>query len=66
MLIRFGKVHAAIPLIVTPHSLATLAPQGNTGAIQSTLLLRSGLAAERLTKLLEAMAHGRLGAVPAP
>ena len=36
------------------------------GAIQSTLFFRSGLAGERLTELLEVMAHGCLGTAPAP
>jgi hypothetical protein len=36
------------------------------GAIQSTLFFRSGLTDERLTELLEVMAHGCLGISPAP
>jgi hypothetical protein len=36
------------------------------GAIQSTLFFRSGLAGERLTELLEGMAHGCLGTDPVP
>ena len=41
-----------------------LAVHAAIGAIQSTLFFRSGLAAERLTELLEVMAHGCLGTVP--
>src|SRR6266568_5171461 len=36
------------------------------GAIQSTLFFRSGLADERLTELLESMAHSCLGTDPVP
>jgi len=43
-----------------------LAVHAAIGAIQSILFFRSGLAAERLTELLEAMAHGCLGTVPVP
>ena len=43
-----------------------LAVHAAIGAIQSTLFFRSGLADERLTELLEVMAHGCLGTVPAP
>jgi AcrR family transcriptional regulator len=42
-----------------------LAVHAAIGAIQSTLFFRSGLADERLTELLEVMAHGCLGTVPA-
>jgi AcrR family transcriptional regulator len=42
-----------------------LAVHAAIGAIQSTLFFRSGLADERLTKLLEGMAHGCLGTDPA-
>ena len=38
-----------------------LAVHAAIGAIQSTLFFRSGLADERLTELLESMAHGCLG-----
>ena len=41
-----------------------LAVHAAIGAIQSTLFFRSGLAAERLSKLLEVMAHGCLGTTP--
>jgi AcrR family transcriptional regulator len=43
-----------------------LAVHAAIGAIQSTLFFRSGLAGERLTELLEVMAHGCLGTVPVP
>src|SRR5712691_3959416 len=43
-----------------------LAVHAAIGAIQSTLFFRSGLADERLTELLEMMAHGCLGTVPVP
>ncbi len=43
-----------------------LAVHAAIGAIQSTLFFRSGLASERLTELLEVMAHGCLGTVPVP
>ena len=43
-----------------------LAVHAAIGAIQSTLFFRSGLPAERLTELLEVMAHGCLGTAPAP
>ena len=43
-----------------------LAVHAAIGAIQSTLFFRSGLADERLTELLEVMAHGCLGTVPVP
>jgi AcrR family transcriptional regulator len=43
-----------------------LAVHAAIGAIQSTLFFRSGLAGERLTDLLEVMAHGCLGTVHAP
>ena len=43
---------------------ARLAVHAAIGAIQSTLFFRSGLADERLTELLEGMAHGCLGTVP--
>jgi hypothetical protein len=36
------------------------------GAIQSTLFFRSGLADERLTEIMEVMAHGCLGTTPTP
>ena len=42
-----------------------LAVHAAIGAIQSTLFFRSGLADERLTELLEGMAHGCLGTDPA-
>ena len=42
-----------------------LAVHAAIGAIQSTLFFRSGLADARLTELLEVMAHGCLGTVPA-
>ena len=42
-----------------------LAVHAAIGAIQSTLFFRSGLADSRLTELLEGMAHGCLGTVPA-
>ena len=41
-----------------------LAVHAAIGAIQSTLFFRSGLADERLTELLEMMAHGCLGTAP--
>src|SRR5690348_6210473 len=41
-----------------------LAVHAAIGAIQSTLFFRSGLADERLTALMEGMAHGCLGTVP--
>ncbi len=43
-----------------------LAVHAAIGAIQSTLFFRSGLADERLTELLEVMAHGCLGTTPVP
>ena len=43
-----------------------LAVHAAIGAIQSTLFFRSGLAGERLSELLEEMAHGCLGTTPAP
>ena len=43
-----------------------LAVHAAIGAIQSTLFFRSGLADERLTELLETMAHGCLGTIPIP
>ncbi len=43
-----------------------LAVHAAIGAIQSTLFFRSGLADERLTELMEVMAHGCLGIAPAP
>ena len=43
-----------------------LAVHAAIGAIQSTLFFRSGLTDERLTELLEVMAHGCLGIAPAP
>src|SRR6266571_4022260 len=43
-----------------------LAVHAAIGAIQSTLFFRSGLADERLTELLEVMAHGCLGTAPVP
>ena len=45
---------------------ARLAVHAAIGAIQSTLFFRSGLADERLTELLEVMAHGCFGTVPVP
>src|SRR5271165_3184197 len=45
---------------------ARLAVHAAIGAIQSTLFFRSGLADERLTELLEVMAHGCLGTTPVP
>jgi AcrR family transcriptional regulator len=42
-----------------------LAVHAAIGAIQSTLFFRTGLADERLTELLEGMAHGCLGTDPA-
>jgi AcrR family transcriptional regulator len=42
-----------------------LAVHAAIGAIQSTLFFRSGLAGSRLAELLEGMAHGCLGTVPA-
>jgi len=44
---------------------ARLAVHAAIGAIQSTLFFRSGLADERLTELLEVMAHACLGLSPA-
>jgi AcrR family transcriptional regulator len=41
-----------------------LAVHAAIGAIQSTLFFRSGLADERLTELMEGMAHGCLGTAP--
>ncbi len=41
-----------------------LAVHAAIGAIQSTLFFRSGLSAERLTELLEVMAHACLGTTP--
>ena len=43
-----------------------LAVHAAIGAIQSTLFFRSGLADERLTELMEVMAHGCLGTAPVP
>ncbi|HUY47733.1 MAG TPA: TetR/AcrR family transcriptional regulator [Streptosporangiaceae bacterium] len=43
-----------------------LAVHAAIGSIQSTLFFRSGLAADRLAELLDAMAHGCLGIEPAP
>ena len=43
-----------------------LAVHAAIGAIQSTLFFRSGLAGERLTELMEVMAHGCLGITPSP
>jgi AcrR family transcriptional regulator len=43
-----------------------LAVHAAIGAIQSTLFFRSGLADERLTELLEVMAHSCLGTTPVP
>jgi AcrR family transcriptional regulator len=43
-----------------------LAVHAAIGAIQSTLFFRSGLAGQRLTELMEVMAHGCLGTVPPP
>jgi len=43
-----------------------LAVHAAIGAIQSTLFFRSGLADERLTELLEVMAHACLGTAPVP
>jgi AcrR family transcriptional regulator len=43
-----------------------LAVHAAIGAIQSTLFFRSGLTDERLTELLEVMAHGCLGTTPVP
>ena len=43
-----------------------LAVHAAIGAIQSTLFFRSGLAGERLSELLEDMAHGCLGTTPVP
>jgi AcrR family transcriptional regulator len=43
-----------------------LAVHAAIGAIQSTLFFRSGLAHERLTELLEVMAHDCLGVASAP
>jgi AcrR family transcriptional regulator len=43
-----------------------LAVHAAIGAIQSTLFFHSGLAEDRLTELLEAMAHGCLGTTPVP
>jgi AcrR family transcriptional regulator len=45
---------------------ARLAVHAAIGAIQSTLFFRSGLSDERLTELLEVMAHDCLGITPAP
>ena len=42
-----------------------LAVHAAIGAIQSTLFFRSGLADSRLAELLEVMAHGCLGTIPA-
>src|SRR5215471_6010851 len=42
-----------------------LAVHAAIGAIQSTLFFRSGLADERLTELMEVMAHGCMGTAPA-
>jgi len=43
-----------------------LAVHAAIGAIQSTLFFRSGIGDERLTELLEVMAHDCLGIAPAP
>ena len=43
-----------------------LAVHAAIGAIQSTLFFRSGLADERLTELMEVMAHGCLGTALPP
>jgi hypothetical protein len=43
-----------------------LAVHAAIGAIQSTLFFRSELTDERLTELLEVMAHGCLGTTPVP
>jgi AcrR family transcriptional regulator len=43
-----------------------LAVHATIGAIQSTLLFRSGLDPVRLADLLDAMAHGCIGVTPAP
>ena len=43
-----------------------LAVHAAIGAIQSTLFFRTGLADERLTELLEVMAHACLGTAPVP
>lgn len=43
-----------------------LAVHAAVGAIQSTLFFRSGLAPERLTALLDEMAHACLGVAPTP
>jgi AcrR family transcriptional regulator len=43
-----------------------LAVHAAIGAIQSTLFFRSGLGHDRLTELLEVMAHGCLGTTPEP
>lgn len=59
-------VHVLAPL---RHDLADgelrLAVHAAIGAIQSTLFFRSGLAPERLTALLDEMAHACLGVRPA-
>lgn len=43
-----------------------LAVHAAIGAIQSTLFFRSGLGGQRLTELMEVMAHGCLGTAPPP
>lgn len=43
-----------------------LAVHAAVGAIQSTLFFRSGLAEDRLTELLDGMAHACLGVQPSP
>ena len=43
-----------------------LAVHAAIGAIQSTLFFRSGLSGERLTELLDVIAHDCLGITPAP
>jgi AcrR family transcriptional regulator len=43
-----------------------LAVHAAVGAVQSTLFFRSGLAPERLTALLDGMAHACLGVTPCP
>lgn len=60
-------VHALAPL---RRDLADgelrLAVQAAIGAVQSTLLFRSGLPEERLVELLDTMAHACLGVTPHP
>jgi hypothetical protein len=59
-------VHLLAPLRPDlAHGEVRLAVHAAIGAIQSTLFFRSGLADERLTELLEGMAHGCLGTDPA-